>query len=209
MTTPHEYQHFLSTHFPGLVLQKPVFYNWPFGLRFDLQGLPSKGADSRRPVLERATALFEAVFAPTDRVLVLVRDYKYRRRKIRFGNYLHRQIRGLVRAELAHTTARLPDLYPPAIVFNHEFLRLPAHRIAHRPVLAAIAREHFPSRSRRVREAPELYFLNLDQSLILHMYDARGLDLIAGNPQALRPFYERFHAWLLAYDRDQMDLMFK
>ncbi|HEX8658282.1 MAG TPA: DUF3885 domain-containing protein, partial [Hymenobacter sp.] len=103
----------------------------------------------------------------------------------------------------------LSGLYRPGAVLNQEFLRLPAHRIAHRQVLTAVAHEAFPSRApqrraRRIREAPELYFLNLDRALIFHMYDDRGLDILAADRQTLRPLYEQFHDWLLDYDRPLM-----
>lgn len=212
MTAPQEYRQFLATHFPGLALRKPVFYQGTYGLRVNLQVGETNTDDYFRQVTARAAALFEAAFAPEDRVLLLVQDYKYRRRKIRFGNFLHRQIRGLAKAKLTYATAR--GLYAASDVWNQEFLRLPAHRIAHAPVWTAIAHTDFPPRTPRftgrgVWQAPELYFLNLDRGLIFHMYDDRGLDIIAGDRQTLRPLYAQFNPWLLDHDRARMDQMFQ
>lgn len=212
MTVRQEYRQFLAAHFPGLVLQKPVFYQSAHSLRVNLQVGKTNTDEYFRHVIGRATALFEAAFAPDDRLLLLVRDYKYRRRKIRFGNFVHRQIRGLKKAELAYATAA--GVYSPGDAWNEELLRLPAHRIAHAPVLAALAHADFPPRlprftGRGLWETPELYFLNLDRGLVFHMYDDRGLDLVAGDREALRPLYERFNAWLLDYDRARMDQSFK
>jgi hypothetical protein len=212
MNAPQEYRQFMTAHFSGLALQKPVFYQGSYGLRVDLQVGKTNTDEYFRHVIGRATALFEAAFAPDDRVLLLVRDYKYRRRKIRFGNFVHRQIRGLVKGELTYT--KTSGFYDPSRVWNQEFIRLPVHRLAHQQILTAIAHADFPPRAPRFSgrglwQAPELYFLNLDRALIFHMYDDRGLDLIAGDRHTLRPLYEQFNTWLLDYDRPRMDLMFK
>ena len=212
MTVPQEYRQFLTTHFPGMSLQKPVFYQGTYGLRVDLQVGETNTDEYFRHVITRATALFEAAFTPDDQVLLLVRDYKYRRRKIRFGNFVHRQLRGLAKGEPTYTTTGA--FYDPSRVWNQELMRLPAHRIAHQQLLTAIAHADFPPRTPRFTgrgpwQGPELYFLNLDRALVFHMYDDRGLDLIAGDRQTLRPLYEQFNAWLLDYDRARMDLMFK
>ena len=212
MTVPQEYRQFLTTHFPGMSLQKPVFYQGTYGLRVDLQVGETNTDEYFRHVIARATALFEAAFTPDDQVLLLVRDYKYRRRKIRFGNFVHRQIRGLAKGELTYT--KTADPYDPSRVWNQELMRLPTDEVAHQQLLTAIAHADFPPRTPRFTgrgpwQGPELYFLNLDRALIFHMYDDRGLDLIAGDRQTLRPLYEQFNDWLLDYDRPRMDRTFQ
>lgn len=45
-------------------------------------------------------------------------------------------------------------------------------------------------------------------ALMLHVYDDRGMDLIAKDPKHLKSIYDRFNPWLLDYDRDRMSKLF-
>ena len=40
--------------------------------------------------------------------------------------------------------------------------------------------------------------------MIVHMYDDRGLDMIAANREALIPVYRNFNDWVLDYDRERI-----
>lgn len=81
----------------------------------------------------------------------------------------------------------------------------PACGIPHRDIFLGIARlEHalVPAISSRV------YFLNPEKHVIMHMYDDRGLDVIALDPDVLRGLYEGFSSWILEYDRIRIDGVF-
>jgi hypothetical protein len=43
----------------------------------------------------------------------------------------------------------------------------------------------------------------------MHMYDDRGLDIIATNASTLLPLYERFADWILDNQRQKIDFRFK
>jgi len=45
--------------------------------------------------------------------------------------------------------------------------------------------------------------------MIYHLYDDRGCDVIASNKENLRPLYEELNDWILDYDREQIDTIFK
>ena len=49
-----------------------------------------------------------------------------------------------------------------------------------------------------------VYFLNPATAIIMHMYDDRGLDVIAATREALMPVYRTFNYWVLDYDRDRI-----
>ena len=40
------------------------------------------------------------------------------------------------------------------------------------------------------------------------MYDDRGLDVIARQPEVLVPLYRTFNQWILDYDRERIDQVF-
>ena len=53
-----------------------------------------------------------------------------------------------------------------------------------------------------------IYVVDFDRGIALHVYDDRGMDLIAVDPSALRPIYEEFTDWLLDYDRPRIEAKF-
>jgi hypothetical protein len=40
--------------------------------------------------------------------------------------------------------------------------------------------------------------------MIVHMYDDRGLDIIAATRESLRPIYRPFNDWVLDFDRERI-----
>lgn len=209
-----EYQEFFDMNFKGLVLKQPLFYNWSLGLRFDLQVGETNTEPYFTEVLKRASTLFEAAFLPTDSVLVLLIDYKYKRRKIRFGNYVFKQLTGLTKSEISYSVLR--NLYQDSsnpVNFNSAIIKTTTAKINHVAILKAIGNTDFPPRQPRldhygVLSSKEVYFINVDQKLIFHMYDDRGLDLIAESIETLRPIYNTYSAWILDYDRPSIQAKF-
>jgi Domain of unknown function (DUF3885) len=52
------------------------------------------------------------------------------------------------------------------------------------------------------------FLLHPTEAILLHVYDDRGMDVIGGDPRALRPIYEKFDGWLLDYDRPRIEQVF-
>ena len=44
---------------------------------------------------------------------------------------------------------------------------------------------------------------------LYHLYDDRGLDVLGGSRELLRPLYHKFHDWILEYDLERIDELFK
>jgi hypothetical protein len=53
------------------------------------------------------------------------------------------------------------------------------------------------------------YLIDSHSTILFHLYDDRGLDVVAANKESLRSLYERFNVWILDYDRKKIDLLFK
>ena len=51
------------------------------------------------------------------------------------------------------------------------------------------------------------YLMNPRTQVLIHPYDDRGADVYASTVEELRPFYNRFGAWLLDQDRSGADEM--
>jgi hypothetical protein len=53
-----------------------------------------------------------------------------------------------------------------------------------------------------------VYFADTHNSILFHLYDDRGADLVATDKEFLRPIYEKFNSWILDYDREKIDAIF-
>jgi hypothetical protein len=63
-----------------------------------------------------------------------------------------------------------------------------------------------------IRPCPQLravYLLSLEQQVLVHPYDDRGMDVVGKNHELLAKLYGRYGRYLLDYDRPMMDATFK
>lgn len=214
-TIKQEYRQFLNDNFKGLTLRQPLFYNWNFGLRFDLQVGKTNTDEYFKEVTKRACTIFEITFDSSDKVFLIFMDYKYKRRKIRFSSFIFKQVASLKKTETHYS--KVTGLYEPGDKFdirNIAIIKLAAERINHENILTAIGHSDFPPRQpsldhNRPLSSKEIYFVNIDKKLIFHMYDDRGLDLIAADKEILRPIYKQHNNWILDYDRKHIDKQFE
>ena len=208
------YRQFLQENFAGLKLKIPLFYNWKYGLRFDLQDEYQSTDDDKyfAEVVRRAAEIFETAFNASDRLFFVFKDCRNYREKIRFANYAFRQINKLTKNEIYYT--RENNLYNPPSVHNVAIINLTADRINHKNILTAIGNTDFLSRQPRLDNkgastGKHIFFVNINKRLIFNMYDDRGLDVIATDKETLRPIYEKYNDWILDYDREQIDKQFE
>jgi hypothetical protein len=187
---------YLSERFPSLVLGGGLFYRWPLGLRFEL-GL--------EPFRERAPKLYEAVFAPEDLCVIISQDWpenisaSARQRYFRVfslpGAFDLEHPVGLQSLEVTTLEAGEQE------TFTLQWGQLPARGFQYRSVLEGIANaDHAQTPSVLGR----VYFLNPATAMIVHMYDDRGLDMIAATRAALMPVYRTFNEWVLGSDRERI-----
>lgn len=57
--------------------------------------------------------------------------------------------------------------------------------------------------------ASNVFFLNTKAEILYHLYDDRGLDVVATDKMTLQPIYQSYHTWLLDYDREAMKKVFE
>jgi len=53
-----------------------------------------------------------------------------------------------------------------------------------------------------------VYLFDIENHVMLHLYDDRGLDIISHDKNTLMPLYQELNAWILDYDREQIDERF-
>jgi hypothetical protein len=184
---------YLSEKFPLLTLGGGLLYRWPIGIRFEL------GPEFFR---ERAPRLYEAVFSPEDTCVIVAQDWPHdlppaaRQRYYRaFSLPGAFDSDRLLRLQSVEVNGEDEDQN-----FSLQWGQLPARGFCYTAVMEGIANSDHartPSVSSRV------YFLNPATGVIMHMYDDRGLDIIAARRETFVPLYRSFHEWVLEYDREK------
>ena len=141
--------------------------------------------------------------------------YKYKRRKIRFSNFIFRQIDDLQQGDISYSKEfRLYEPYDKFDIRNIAIVKLTADRIDYKNIITAISHTDFPPKEPRLDQnglltGKEIYFVNIDKKLIFHMYDDRGLDIISADKEILRLIYKQHNDWILNYDRERIDKQFE
>ncbi|MFU0800159.1 MAG: DUF3885 domain-containing protein [Xylanivirga thermophila] len=53
-----------------------------------------------------------------------------------------------------------------------------------------------------------VYLFDIENHVMLHLYDDRGLDIVAYDKNTLMPLYQKFNIWILDYDRERINKIF-
>ena len=213
MTTKQEYRQFFRQHFADFEVRLPMFYLWDIGLRFDLQKVfknPVSPDDNDyfKECLFRAIQIFETTFEPTDEIYLIINSFKWKKKKIRRGNFIFKQINSLDFANILYR--RINQLYEPGDKndqWNQAVMLTETKKIDYKQILAGQINTDFGSRSPRICE--EVFFVNITKRIIFNVYDDRGLDIIATDKETIRPIFEKHNDWILDYDREKIDKQFE
>lgn len=130
-----------------------------------------------------------------------------RQKLLVYQKYADRQVRHrLLHERLTYVQSKLEE----TMKIERFTLKCQPQDIRLRPLLQAICQEDFckPNQILKGKLGYDNYLINLSKQMIFHLYDDRGCDLIAADPEHLRPVYEGLKHWLLDYDRAQMDQLF-
>lgn len=206
---------FMHKTFPHLELRPPLFYSWDIGIRFELGVEWKREYDyPNNPYVlgcyKRAITLFEAIHSPTEDILVVidVNDFNkgknFRRQLKNYSPYVKRSLL----FKLKHQV--LPYIFPEddeeGKYKTHRFtLKCKTSDFKYVPLLKTICNQDLglkPSIFHRV------YFININRKTIFHVYDDRGCDLLAPSPDSIRDIYKKYNAWILDYDKPEIDQVF-
>jgi len=53
-----------------------------------------------------------------------------------------------------------------------------------------------------------VYLFAIENHVMLHLYDDRGLDIVSHYKNTLLPLYQELNAWILDYDREHINEIF-
>ncbi|MDG9670082.1 DUF3885 domain-containing protein [Hahella sp. CR1] len=206
---------YLQNNFKGLELAPPLFYRWPIGVRFEI-GSPEAGVwrDFENGVLntlyfekalQREVSICDAVFSESDDVDVVYEILGHRRRKIKMKSYVLRQINDSARKHVTFASKKVDGArgqYRKIAYVTGAISR----EVNYANLFLSIVNTDFPQRKPSLRG--RCYFVNRTKGMILHLYDDRGMDVIATNRSALREVYVRCNDWILDQDKPGIDALF-
>ena len=179
---------------PSKAIWHPLFYRYPWSLRFEL-GDPALDDDEAyfRVAEERAQWIWDAAFAAEDEVLLI------------FDGTPDRELKEALkpcRMQRVRTPLVTPfpeeDEEEDEVFFYRYFYLARAGEFPFQAVL-----------ERAFSWKYGIYFYNRTKKLLFHPYDDRGADLLGPDAEALRPFYESLHDFLLNWDREEMARKFR
>jgi len=163
-------------------------------------------------VIHRARALYEAVFRPEDLAFVVSGQIRYvslggagiraRRRRHRPTLFQLSKRYSLGLNGPAGRQIQVHDEGDTREVTKFRWTRIRARGIDYEFILKAKANAELHSHRPALHD--RIYFVNLTRNIILHMYDDRGMDLIAADRSDLQPIYDEHKSWVLDYDRQQI-----
>ncbi|WP_083979094.1 DUF3885 domain-containing protein [Bacillus alveayuensis] len=216
---------FMKEHFNNLTLRPPLFYLWKYGIRFEISipWVEHKDKWNLQQIKERSTGIFNKVFHETDKMLLITdihcekNDTFLQKRPTKvYQKYIKNKeiVRKLQHRVLPSVFLEDEDGEDYEDMVTHRFvLSCKKNDIRYNQLLTAISYEDFPHLSRILkgfrRNDMDIYFINVSKKMIYHLYDDRGCDVIASNKEDLLPLYEDFNHWILDYDREQIDQLFK
>lgn len=214
---------FMKEHFDNFTIRPPLFYLWEYGIRFEISVpyLDLEDKKNRQQIEERMIGIFNKVFNDGD-MIFLITDIHCERN----DNFLQKRPTKVyqkyvkdkeLRRKLQHQvlpSVFLEDGEDDEDMVTHRFiLSCEKSNIRYKPLLTAISYEDFPHPSQILKGVPrngiDIYFINVTRKMIYHLYDDRGCDVIASKKDDLRSLYEERNSWILDYDREQIDQLFK
>ena len=165
-------------------LEKPLFYNNTFGLRFEI-GPADNGVWTNfdkgilnsyyfNTAFARAVSIFESVFLPNDDISIAYQTFSYRRNKIRKGNFVLKQVSDIKNRNIRFTKHReiySPDLYGKRMCLRRVTVTdLKVKDVCSRNILLALVNTDFGSK-RQPSIHGECFFINHTKGLVLNLYD--------------------------------------
>lgn len=196
------YHQYIKEHFNDIKFRGPLFNNINYrkhSLRFELGQGDTTTNSYFTEAITKAVKIFKSVFDENDTIYIILNDFRYKRRKIRFGNYLFKQIENLSKSEIVYFR-------------NYAVIKCTSERVNFENIISAIANADFPPREPRLDNYPiaskEIYFININKYIIVHMYDDRGLDILAQEKDKLTSLYHKFNNYIPDYNRKNIDMIF-
>ena len=178
----------------------PIFYQAMYGLRFEM-GIGDPTDERFRIIpthfeeaIHRAQSIYQAT-EPYD--ILRINVWLDSENEAEIPNYFTSL--GLPEYDESYIETHYSDGYEyqiKACYWDLRKLTFKWNKLFHDIVYTDFKEPHFL--------ASNVFFLNTKAEILYHLYDDRGLDVVATDKMTLQPIYQNYHSWLLDYDREAM-----
>lgn len=183
----------------------PIFYQARYGLRFEM-GIGDPTDERFRIIpthfeeaIHRALSIYQAT-EPYD--ILRINVWLDSENEAEIPNYFTSI--GLPEWDESYIETHYSDGYECQIKACYWYLRKLTFnwkKLFHDIVYTDFKEPHFL--------ASNVFFLNTTAEILYHLYDDRGLDVVAIDKMTLQPIYQSYHTRLLDYDREAMKKVFE
>ena len=189
-----------------------IFYEFPWGLRFDLSDIETSSGTMHierfLDALARAKKITHACLQNSEKLTVLFSRYGPKE-PVPATNRAISQLEdiGFDSSRLGYLGAVEQDEDFEDLRYRHWY----SCRLANEPAELDKLIWNCAAQDMGVQpyaEWRDIYFVDLQKRMIVHVYDDRGMDVIAMDKEAIAPFYTKFNDLLLDYDREKMKQQF-
>ena len=208
---------YLNINFKNLKLERPLFYSWNVGIRFEI-GPSDIGVwkDFDNEIInnnyfsianEKAIKIFDNLFQDQDEIIFVYQHFSDGRKKIKKGSYILQQINDLDSKHIVYSNIKdIYDLDKKRYCFKRLSVCVCKNEINYQSILEGMINTDF--RIRKPSIYGDCFFINKSKNIILFLYDDRGMDVIAKDKTSLMNLYSKFNEWILDSDRENIDAVF-
>lgn len=206
---------------PQIKLEKPLFYKNDIGLRFEIGPADiDVWADFQRSklnqeyfdvALERALTIFNSAFSDSDNFSISYQIFSDGRKRLRKNNDFLRLFPDVSKLNISFTSHR--DVYSEDLEFKRHcmkrvtVLNVTKSQVPISKILAAMINIDFSKRSPSIMG--ECFFINHTTGVVCHLYDDRGMDVVANSKEPLVKVYKDNNGLILGHDREYIESVFE
>ncbi len=205
---------YLNKKFPTLQLKQPLFYNFPVGIRFDLGGDLDFCEGRIEQCYTRSYALFNEINKVEDELFVILFVDSWDEYPINesepeilkvFENYFYGKdfSANIFKDELEYRYKEAGDTDDTK---TYRFwISCKVEEVNFKDMIIAKLNQSIEKEPCLIGD---LYFINQLNNSIFHVYDDRGLDIVANSKDVLMQVYKKYNNWILEYDKEKINKSF-
>jgi|GEM_PF-4238416 len=191
---PFDLPAFMLSHFNRVDFGGNLFGQWPVGIRFEI------GIEQ----VSRAARLYEFAFAKADNFILVSQDWTEGEEVASPSSPLFATPGILLRGSAQFESIEVSP-------FDETPYRLTWARLSPSVLDASLMFQAIANREQNAvpKISSGVFVIDPRARVIMHMYDDRGLDIIAADISTLRSMFETFEGWILEDQRHRITFRFR
>jgi hypothetical protein len=188
-------------------LKHPIFYNCQYGIRFEIGigDVYNKDMTPRKEYIENALSRAMDIYINGIKSPALLMWEVYPKNdedKRNFENLFSKKIIPILPQEEFSQDINIDNdiIKQTQFYWDLKKSKIPMDKVFREIILGDLGGlQDFIS---------SIYLFDVENHVMLHLYDDRGLDIVAYDKSTLIPIYQKLNTWILDYDRRQIDKIF-